>query len=251
MFAGARLTKRITILAYGSRGDVQPFLALSLRLAQEGFAVRLAAPEIFRPAIAETSIEFASLPGDPTELINTLVQKAGSNPLKLMRVVVRYALPIGISVLRAAREAARDADLILHSFLMTIAGYEVARERSVPDLSCQLFPFLPPTRSYPALGFPVLGLGEGYNRLTHRLAATAFWQSNRLAYSWVRRKTRSLPPLTGWPFKEGNPHRPEILVAVSPSLLPRPVDWDTKTHLTGYWFVPADRLWASRKSFHF
>ena len=89
-------------------------------------------------------------------------------------VVTRYALPRGVAVLNAAREACESADLVLHSFLMTIAGHEVARERSIPDLSCQLFPFLPPSQAYPALGFPVLGLGPGYNLITHRLASGVF-----------------------------------------------------------------------------
>ncbi len=234
--------RRITILAYGSRGDIQPFLALALGLTQDGFLVRLAAPEVFRSLIEGLGIPFASLPGNPSVLVRALVREAGWNPVNLLRVVTRYALPLGVAVMNAARAACTDADLIIHSFLLTIAGHEIARELLIPDLSGQLFPFLPPTRSFPALSFPAVPLGGRYNRFTHRLTTGAYWQANRLAYAWVRRGNASLPPLSGWPFRPGYPHRPGVLLAISPALLPRPADWDDHTHLTGYWFLPPDEI---------
>jgi sterol 3beta-glucosyltransferase len=44
---------KITILTYGSRGDVQPFLPLSLGLISNGHSVKLAAPARFKDLVEE------------------------------------------------------------------------------------------------------------------------------------------------------------------------------------------------------
>jgi sterol 3beta-glucosyltransferase len=49
---------RIVILTHGSRGDVQPFLPLSLRLLEHGRSVRLAAPLRFRDLVSKHGIDF-------------------------------------------------------------------------------------------------------------------------------------------------------------------------------------------------
>ncbi len=55
---------RIAIQTLGSRGDVQPYLALAVGLARRGHDVQLAAPAQFAQAVAACGIPFASLPGD-------------------------------------------------------------------------------------------------------------------------------------------------------------------------------------------
>ncbi len=59
---------KITILTFGSRGDVQPFLALAVGLQKAGHAVTLAGPHRFSDLVTQ-SMEFLShrLAGDPEE----------------------------------------------------------------------------------------------------------------------------------------------------------------------------------------
>jgi len=58
----------ILLLTYGSRGDVQPFLALPLGLQKAGHAVTLAAPFRFQGFIEQYGIRCEPLAGDPDEL---------------------------------------------------------------------------------------------------------------------------------------------------------------------------------------
>ena len=74
----------ITILTYGSRGDVQPFLPLSLGLMEKGYAVKLAAPQRFKELIEGYGISFVSLSGDPEDLSRRL-NDVGYNFLKMIR----------------------------------------------------------------------------------------------------------------------------------------------------------------------
>ena len=59
---------RITILTYGSRGDVQPCLALAAALQQAGHAPLLALPASMRALADEHGIPVVPLPGDIAQL---------------------------------------------------------------------------------------------------------------------------------------------------------------------------------------
>ena len=78
----------ITILAYGSRGDVQPYVALGVGLRRAGHTVRLAAPEPFESFVTEYGLEFAPLPGDPAQLMQKMVEEAGASLFRLVPVIL-------------------------------------------------------------------------------------------------------------------------------------------------------------------
>ncbi|KAJ3186146.1 hypothetical protein HK101_009712, partial [Irineochytrium annulatum] len=59
----------IVILIVGSRGDVQPFIALGKELQKYGHRVRLATHANFRQFVTENGLEFYPLAGDPNELM--------------------------------------------------------------------------------------------------------------------------------------------------------------------------------------
>ena len=59
---------KITLLTYGSRGDVQPFLALAVGLQKAGHVVTLAGPHRFADFVGQYGIIFAPLAGDPEEI---------------------------------------------------------------------------------------------------------------------------------------------------------------------------------------
>ena len=118
----------ITILAHGSRGDVQPYLALGVGLKQAGHSVRLAAPEMFRPFVTEYGLEFAPLAGDPRILMQTAVEQAGGKPnlLRTVPVVLKYVTPVALQVIADGRRACEGTEAIVHSFLTATLGHEIA-----------------------------------------------------------------------------------------------------------------------------
>ena len=70
----------IVILIVGTRGDVQPFIALAKALLAYGHRVRLATHETFRGFVRENGIEFYPLAGDPADLMSFMVKNAGILP---------------------------------------------------------------------------------------------------------------------------------------------------------------------------
>ncbi|WP_309086187.1 glycosyltransferase [Chelativorans sp.] len=55
---------RFAIETLGTRGDVQPYLALAMGLMARGHEVQLAAPVQFTDMAAEYGVPFAGLPGE-------------------------------------------------------------------------------------------------------------------------------------------------------------------------------------------
>ena len=138
----------ITILTYGSRGDVQPFLPLSLGLMARGHSVKLAAPSRFKELVEGYGIRFVPLAGDPEDLSRRL-NDAGFNFIKLIRELMDHAIEIGADVLRQTEEACRDAGLIVHTFTHAVGAHTLAREMNIPDVHIQTFPMFTPTGDYP------------------------------------------------------------------------------------------------------
>ncbi|KAG9013265.1 hypothetical protein FRB93_000788 [Tulasnella sp. JGI-2019a] len=67
----------ILILIVGSRGDVQPYLALALKLVEEGHRVRLGTHGEFKSLIEQSSkfkVEFFDIGGDPKDLMSYMVK---------------------------------------------------------------------------------------------------------------------------------------------------------------------------------
>jgi sterol 3beta-glucosyltransferase len=229
--------KQICLLTYGTRGDVQPFIALGRGLSRAGYSVRLVAPARDARLAEGHGLSFAGLPGDPDQLARMLAAQAGLSLVRQVRRMSDFVLPIAVEVLHAAQLACSHSHAIVHSFLMTDAGHLIAAQIGIPDVSAQFFPVFSTTSSFPGVTFPDLPLGPAYRRLTHRLTTAVFRYGGRLLYAWLRRTHPDLPPLASWPFGAGAERPAPILYAFSPHVVPRPCDWPETSVITGYWFL--------------
>ena len=74
----------VTNLTVGSRGDVQPYLALAGGLRQAGYQVRVATHRPFQAEIHRRGLEFRPVAGNPRQLLESEAGlawlEAGRNP---------------------------------------------------------------------------------------------------------------------------------------------------------------------------
>ena len=98
----------IALLAYGSRGDVQPCIALSVGLRRAGHTVTLAASALFAPLAAAHGLAFAPLPGDVVPFSRALAERAGRNPFAQARVMGAYVRHRRRSALKSRGQAPND-----------------------------------------------------------------------------------------------------------------------------------------------
>jgi UDP:flavonoid glycosyltransferase YjiC (YdhE family) len=74
------LKLNVIIQVVGSRGDVQPFIALGNELQRHGHRVRLATHDIFEDFVRDSGLEFYPIGGDPAQLMAYMVKNPGLIP---------------------------------------------------------------------------------------------------------------------------------------------------------------------------
>lgn len=234
----------ITILTYGSRGDVQPFLPLSVGLMNHGHKVTLAAPARFKNLVEEYKINFIPLAGDPEDLSRKL-NDAGYNFIKQMRELMSHAVEIGADIFRQTEIASQNADLIIHTFAHAVGAHTLAREKNIPDIHIQTFPMFTPTGDYPNITMPNFR-NRFLNRLSHTLSARITFITAKIGFEQVRRKAGLPKRKLFFPFDENPPHlRTPILCVWPPIILPPSSDWkNPRVHVTGYYFFPLNESYS-------
>lgn len=239
------MSLRVGLVVMGSRGDVQPFVALGAALRRRGHEVRLATHGDLAGLVREAGLEFRPLPGsarhlfESPEVIASL--RRGPSRRRLARGLPAHtaeqAAEVG-ELLRSYVDAAVEGvDLVVAS----VANREsfLVREPDVPWCLVSWYPDTP-TGHLPAMGAPDLPLGTPYRRLTHRFSRRAQWRTMRPVVE-AGRARRGLAPLGPTPpFTRQDAGRP-LFYLHSPAVVPRPPDWPADVHLAGYWFWDRDR----------
>lgn len=231
---------KIVILTAGSRGDVQPYVALGRGLRAAGHTVTLATMEAFAPLAAEHGLQFAAVRGEYLELLQTpegADAVAGrANPLTLLNQVA----PMLRRVMDDALAAAEGAEAIIYHPKI-LAGHSLAERLGVPGVLALPTPLYSPTRAFPSPLVPLPSLGPLLNRLSHRLMVGLAGASVRGLLNRWRRERLGLPPVRDELTLHG---RPVLrLYGYSPAVLPTPPDWDRYSVATGYWFLDQGRAW--------
>lgn len=212
---------RILLLTAGSRGDVEPFLALARRAAADGHDVRLGVTREFVAQAAD--VDVVALDGDYA----ALVAAQGVSAWAALRSYRSTVAPMLAGILRSAARAALDhrPDVIVHHPKVLSAGLAAAK-LGVPHVLGEIVPTLTPTREFPAAGITARDLGP-LNRWTYALAGAAA--------ATVGGPLREIRAELGLPRRGPLPGPARSAVPVSPVLLPRPADWPGTTVLTGSW----------------
>lgn len=226
---------RITLIAFGTRGDVTPLVALGARLGAAGHQLQVVTHAEFESFVRQHGLDFHPIAASYQEFVAT---EQGRRALGVPR-----STPLGLiglfnpfrgcaeAVFHTSWRACRDADAIVASPLASIVGALIARAKDVPLAVASPIPPLG-SRYLPAPVFPALPLGPAYNVLTHMLSQLLVRRgASQVLEAWAREAHHVAPSANG-------PVRTLTLVAISPTLVPRPIDWPATTQITGYWFLP-------------
>ncbi len=231
---------KITILALGSRGDVQPFTALGVGLAQAGFKVCLATHSHLEDLIRSHHLDFFPVEGNPKAIVQGDQGRTWlefqRNPIKFVSGFRDLMGPILQRAMKDGLDACTGSDALLFGGPGYYIGYSIAKKLKIPYIQAYLQP-VHPTRAFPSALFLVSVRGGGiFNYLTHALGGMLFWQLLLPAVNEARRKYLDLPPLNRiGPFPEMNREKRLVILGYSPSVLPRPPEWGNWIHVTGYW----------------
>ena len=231
---------KITILTLGTRGDVQPYIALALALQQEGYTPTIAAPLNFESFIRGYKVAYAPIRMDTEEGLRSRDGRAwlaSGNTRAFIRhlnVLMERDRP---ALQKGCWEACGDADVIIATAMTLGEGITLSEKRRCPLLASLIYPILPRSRTYPQFLVTPTELPLGWlNYVTHLLFERAHAAMGKDLNRW--RARLDLPPLNG-PFSAWL-ERNQVLTLhhYGEPLFAAPRDWKPHNVLTGPLFLP-------------
>ncbi|KAF7715323.1 Sterol 3-beta-glucosyltransferase [Penicillium ucsense] len=244
----------IVIQVVGSRGDVQPFIALGSELQSHGHRIRLATHSVFESFVLDSGLEFYPIGGDPTELMAYMVKNPGLIPqMKSLREgEIQRKRKMVAAMLQGCWNSCIGDDPL--SKVPFVADAIIANPPSFAHIHCAQALSVPlhlmftmPWSSTRAFPHPLANLKYSTiepkmaNYISYGIVEWMTWQGlGDVINEW--RGSLGLEPI---PATEG-PCLAETLkipftYCWSPSLMPKPQDWPANVDVCGFFFrsIPA------------
>nr|GAT54436.1 glycosyltransferase family 1 protein [Mycena chlorophos] len=243
----------IVIMIVGSRGDVQPYVALGKALLADGHRVRIATHETFRQFIADSDhgLEFFSIGGDPQQLMSYMVKNPGLIPgvtsltngdigrkRKMLNEMISGCwLSCHAPCPKTGRTFAADTII---SNPPAFAHIHCAEALGIPLLMSFTMPWCPTTDfAHPLVNINATNAEKGLtNYLTYALADILTWQGVGDLINNFRKRSLGLEPLS---LRSGPSLLDRLKVpwtyCMSPALVPKPNDWRNHIDVVGFYFL--------------
>lgn len=241
---------KVLLLAHGSRGDVQPFIALARGLTEAGHEAVVGAPKKLSGLTGSHDVTLRPLEDRIVKFVsNSRIRCITQNNFhgirgKLQRI--QYLLSVRRMMDEVMRDMATvadpDADVVVH--LVQHPAHEIAEALGVPAVPVCLQPGLVPTRLSPS---PVFSkrIPRILNRASYLPTEVARLIQQGNTYRW-RRKTLGLSRRRGHsdPLRRPDGSRPKVLQAFSRHVLSAETNYPDWVNTTGYWLLPTPGNWS-------
>lgn len=225
----------IAIIAIGTRGDVQPCVALALELQNRGTDVFVATHTEYEELVVSNNVKYFELPGNPATAWDDNPNKDNAKKVKInfSQQLENYAK----GWLKISLEICKNSDAIVYTSLFFV-GNHLGEKLKIPYFSIIFEPNLS-TSTFPSAYFKSdKNFGGSFNKFTHKFAYQSFWLNTRKSVNRIRREVLDLPQSPFWGYfskiqSEQNP----VLCSFSKNLVPKPFDWNKNINISGYWFL--------------
>jgi sterol 3beta-glucosyltransferase len=233
---------KITILTYGSAGDVVPYISLALGLMERNHEVILAAPQNFETHVKSAGIQYKPLPGDTQATLESkegMEWMATGNTKLFFKELNAIASKNIYAMQRDSVDACNDAQLVIAGTLMLFYATTISEKFKIPLVIAIVNPVCTATGEFPHLFISQKSLPFRFlNKLTHKLVFKEFQKSRIVAINEWREKL-GLGPEKRSVYKRIDQLKVPVIHGYSPNLLPKPADWGPHVSVTGLW--KADR----------
>jgi sterol 3beta-glucosyltransferase len=245
----------ITLITWGSYGDVLPYIAFALELEKVGHVVKFVTTPDFEQVITQRGLKFQPLDCKTWYLdysifpdFEKLAREYGSgchqNPWIISRFFNRILIPFYDSFLPVIYDVCQGAEAIIFS-PSAFPAYDVVEKLGIPGCVASVVP-MHPTSAFPNHFTPSnWHFGSIYNWCSHIFFHQLLWQFTREPINQWRKEMLNLPAISpfSYPIKRMNQQKLPFLYGYSSAFLPKPTDWPDWAHLTGYWFLEPDENW--------
>ncbi|MBO6757735.1 MAG: glycosyltransferase family 1 protein [Roseibium sp.] len=234
---------RILIATLGSRGDVQPYVALAAALARHGAEVVVSTGEGFDAMIETAGARARPVPINYQILLRSEDVRAALFTLRGKIRAAGQTLDLQRHIALRLFEIALDErpDLILFNVKATVVTL-AARRLGVPALPTCLQPILLPTGAFPVPLFALPDWGRVWNRGSHHLAHWLMRVGLRPLLNRLKTPAKTELAVPGDLIDGHAPTGAKALSfqVFSRALVPAPDDWPDHAVSCGYWFTEPD-----------
>ncbi len=178
---GPNRSLRVVLAAIGSRGDVQPMLALAQALAARGHDAVVAAPENFESWVSNLGFKFVPLGVDMQQFLAENPGLMTGNPLRMLRQVIGYFKTQSPLQVQQLASACHGADAMVYGGLAFFAAPSISQALGLPALGVLYSTCLLPSRLHPPPMIPWQGLPGWMNQL--------LWRLDQSLGDWLMRET--------------------------------------------------------------
>jgi len=231
---------RVNIFAAGSRGDVQPMVALGVGLSRAGHEVTVCAGDDFEDLVTRHALGFVPAGVNISDLIDSplgveWLGHSSSNPLRELSALRRFVRVSTQGYAGALVPLAGSADLWVSGILTVHTVDALVSVGGGRHVVAELAP-MRPTRLGAATLQPALPHRSSFANV---VAGQATLQAVASAFSLPGDRVRAelgLPATGRRGFLDAIRRTPGLLAA-SPLVVPQARDWRGNPQVTGYWFL--------------
>ncbi|KAK4046210.1 hypothetical protein OIV83_006242 [Microbotryomycetes sp. JL201] len=221
-------------LTIGSRGDVQPYIALGIELKKDGNRVTIASHPEYRAWVESFGLEYKEVGGDPGALMKLSVEHKMFSPGFFKESLGHFRQWLD-DLFHESWMACQEADVLIES-PSTFAGIHVAEALQIPYMRAFTMPWTS-TSAYPQAFAASVDLGAGYNLMSYSLFDSVIWKAMSGQVNKWRKNDLGLKPTTEKKMKAS---KVPFIYNFSSAVVPKPMDWGDHITISGYWFLPTD-----------
>jgi sterol 3beta-glucosyltransferase len=185
---------KIAITTVGTRGDLQPYIALGLGLKEAGHEVLIVSSKNEEAFVKNYGLDFFALNVDIQKLMEgdeIQEMSRGSNPLKFIVSHLKGSKKLKQLMIDTQAEiftACQSADIIIFHPGMPL-GFFIAQEKKRISIMANPFPVIA-NKDYPTILFYTSPkLGSLFNKITHKIFEKLFWSLSKSAIVTFWNKT--------------------------------------------------------------
>ncbi|KAJ1305985.1 hypothetical protein OPQ81_010700 [Rhizoctonia solani] len=231
--------KHFVCLTIGSRGDVQPYIALARGLMAEGHRVTIVTHEEYKEWCEGWGVAHRTAGGDPGALMKLSVENRMFSPQFFKEGLTNFRDWLDDLLLDSWKQC-QDADVLIQS-PSAMAGAHIAEALKIPFFHAFTMPWTR-TNDYPhAFMTPPVEIPGSFNYSTYVVFDNVFWQATSSQINRWRRKHLGLPNTDMVHLAQ---NKVPFIYNFSPAVVPKPLDWKDPITISGYWFLDdADLNW--------
>lgn len=229
-------SKHFVCLTIGSRGDVQPYIALGKGLQKEGHKVTIVTHEEYKEWVTGFGIGHRTAGGDPTALMKLSVENKMFSPQFFKESISNFRTWLD-DLLVDSWEQCKDADVLLES-PSAMAGVHIAEALHIPYFRTFTMPWTK-TRQFPHAFLSPPVESPTFNAASYVLFDNVLWTATSSQINRWRKHTLGISSTDMGHLAQS---KIPFIYNFSQSVVPKPLDWGDATAISGYWFLDNPEL---------